>query len=440
MAKPIIKKVVGREILDSRGLPTVEAEVFLADGSVGRASVPSGASTGKFEALELRDKDQNRFSGKGVLRAVANINTVLAQAICGLSALDQETVDNAMCEVDGTENKANLGANAILAVSLATARAAAQSQNLPLYRYLASIDDLPGPLKTEENFTLPVPMFNILNGGLHADNNLDIQEYILMPVGAPCFAEALRMGSEIFHSLKSLLKSKGFSTLVGDEGGFAPNLQSNEQAFQLILQAGVQAGYTPGDDFFLAADIASSSWFKEKGKYIQPKSKQKFSAQELIELYKKWTKKYPIISLEDGLAEEDWQNWEKLSREFKDKVQLVGDDLFVTNLKRLRKGIDLGIANSILIKLNQIGTLSETIATINLAKLNNMTAVISHRSGETEDSFIADLAVGLSTGQIKSGSLSRSERLVKYNQLLRIEEELGNKAVYAGKEAFYNLK
>lgn len=439
MSDKTIQKVQAREILDSRGWPTVEADVTLEDGSIGRASVPSGASTGQFEALELRDGDKTRYEGKGVLKAVNNVNSVIAPEIIGMDATNQEEIDDKMRALDGTPGKSNLGANAILAVSMACARAAANSKQMPLFRYLAELDGLPGPLKTHANFVLPVPMFNIINGGAHADNSLDIQEYIIMPVGAKNFSEGLRMGSEIFHALKKLLKNQNMVTTVGDEGGFAPNFKDDEAAMAAIVEAGKSAGYVPGKDFYLALDVASSEWKTIDG-YKQPKSGKTFSAKELIALYESWLKKYPIISIEDGLAEEDWGNWEILTKDLGHKVQLVGDDLFVTNVERLQKGINLGVANSILIKVNQIGTLSETIAAINLAKLKGMTAVVSHRSGETEDTFIADLVVGLSTGQIKSGSLSRSERLAKYNQLLRIEEELGANAEYAGKGAFYNLK
>jgi len=435
----IIKDIHARQILDSRGNPTVEADVILEDGSIGRAGVPSGASTGKFEALELRDEDPKKFGGKGVLKAVANVEEKIKPALLGMDAEDQKAIDEKMIALDGTENKANLGANAILAVSMACAVASAKAKKVSLWKYLATKDDLPGPLFTEERFVLPVPMFNVLNGGKHVEGGVDFQEFIVMPVGAPTFAEALRMGAEIFHSLKKLLKDMGQTTAVGDEGGFAPRLETNEKAFEIIVKAGENAGYKPHEDFEIAADIASSSFY-EDGVYNLALENRKLTSVEMIDYIKMLVEKYPIISIEDGLAEEDWDNWVTLTKELGKKVQLVGDDLFVTNTKRLQKGIEMGVANSILIKVNQIGSLSETIAAINMAKLNKMTAVVSHRSGETEDTFIADLVVGLSTGQIKSGSLSRSERLCKYNQLLRIEEELGEKAKYAGKDAFYNLK
>jgi enolase len=434
-----IKDIRARQILDSRGNPTVEADVILEDGTLGRAAVPSGASTGIFEALELRDGDKTKFDGKGVLKAVANVEEKIKVALIGMDAEDQKAIDDKMIELDGTENKSNLGANAILSVSLAAAVASANAKKIPLWKYLSTKDNLPGPLFSEEKFVLPVPMFNVLNGGKHVEGGIDFQEYIVMPVGAPTFAEALRMGAEIFHSLKKLLKDMGQTTAVGDEGGFAPRLESNERAFEIIVQAGENAGYKPNDDFAIATDIAASSFY-ENGLYNLSLENRKLTALEMIDYIKTLCEKYPIISVEDGLAEEDWDNWVILTKELGNKIQLIGDDLFVTNTKRLQKGIEMGISNSILIKVNQIGTLSETIAAVNMAKLNKMTAVVSHRSGETEDTFIADLVVGLSTGQIKSGSLSRSERLCKYNRLLRIEEELGEKAKYAGKEAFYNLK
>ena len=425
-----IEKVIGREIIDSRGNPTVEAEVYLLDGTVGRGAAPSGASTGEFEALELRDGDKSRFGGKGVTKAVENINTVINDALKGVDASDIYAVDAAMIAADGTKDKSNLGANAILAVSIASACAAANALAIPLYRFLGGVN----------GNKLPVPMMNILNGGAHAANTVDVQEFMIMPVGAPSFKEALRWCAEVFHALAALLKSKGLATSVGDEGGFAPDLASDEEAIQYILEAVKDAGYEPGKDFMIAMDAASSEWKGErKGEYVLPKAGTKFTSEELIEHWKKLVDKYPIISIEDALDEEDWEGWQKLTAELGDKVQLVGDDLFVTNTERLSKGIELGCGNSILIKLNQIGSVSETLEAIKMAHKAGYTAISSHRSGETEDTTIADLAVALNTCQIKTGAPSRSERVAKYNQLLRIEEELGASAVYPGKAAF-NVK
>ena len=425
-----IEKVIGREIIDSRGNPTVEAEVYLLDGTVGRGAAPSGASTGEFEALELRDGDKSRFGGKGVTKAVENINTVINDALKGVDASDIYAVDAAMIAADGTKDKSNLGANAVLAVSIASARAAANALEIPLYRFLGGVN----------GNRLPVPMMNILNGGAHAANTVDVQEFMIMPVGAPSFKEALRWCAEVFHALAALLKSKGLATSVGDEGGFAPDLASDEEAIQYILDAVKDAGYEPGKDFMIAMDAASSEWKGEKkGEYVLPKAGTKFTSEELIEHWKKLVEKYPIISIEDALDEEDWEGWQKLTAELGDKVQLVGDDLFVTNTERLSKGIELGCGNSILIKLNQIGSVSETLEAIKMAHKAGYTAISSHRSGETEDTTIADLAVALNTCQIKTGAPSRSERVAKYNQLLRIEEELGASAVYPGKAAF-NVK
>lgn len=425
-----IEKVVGREILDSRGNPTVEAEVTLVDGTVARGTAPSGASTGEFEALELRDGDKSRYLGKGVSKAVENINTVINDTVAGMDASDIYAVDKAMIEADGTKDKSKLGANAILAVSIATARAAATALDIPLYRFLGGIS----------GNRLPVPMMNILNGGAHAANTVDVQEFMIMPVGAPSFKECLRWCAEVFHALASLLKSKGLATSVGDEGGFAPNLAGDEEAIQYILEAVKNAGYEPGKDFMIAMDAASSEWKGEKkGEYVLPKAGTKFTSAELIEHWKKLVEKYPIISIEDALDEEDWEGWQQLTKELGDKVQLVGDDLFVTNTERLSKGIKLGCGNSILIKLNQIGSVSETLEAIKMAHKAGYTAISSHRSGETADTTIADLAVALNTCQIKTGAPSRSERVAKYNQLLRIEELLGDSAVYPGMDAF-NVK
>ncbi|WP_410080637.1 phosphopyruvate hydratase [Ruminococcus sp.] len=422
-----IVKVIGREILDSRGNPTVEAEVYLADGTVGRGTAPSGASTGEFEALELRDSDKGRYGGKGVTKAVENINTAINDAVCGLDASDIYAVDKAMIKADGTKDKSKLGANAILAVSIAAARAASISLDIPLYRFLGGIS----------GNRLPVPMMNILNGGAHAANTVDVQEFMIMPVGAPSFKEALRWCAEVFHALAALLKSKGLATSVGDEGGFAPDLASDEEAIQYILEAVKNAGYEPGKDFMIAMDAASSEWKgSKKGEYVLPKAGTKFTSAELIEHWKKLVEKYPIISIEDALDEEDWEGWQLLTKELGGKVQLVGDDLFVTNTERLAKGISLGCGNSILIKLNQIGSVSETLEAIKMAHKAGYTAISSHRSGETADTTIADLAVALNTCQIKTGAPSRSERVAKYNQLLRIEEELGESAVYPQMGAF----
>ena len=423
-----IEKVIGREIIDSRGNPTVEAEVYLADGTIGRGAAPSGASTGEFEALELRDGDKERFGGKGVSKAVNNINTVINDVLKGVDASDIYAVDAAMLKADGTKDKSNLGANAILAVSIASCRAAATALEIPLYRFLGGVN----------GNRLPVPMMNILNGGAHAANTVDVQEFMIMPAGAESFREGLRWCTEVFHALAALLKSRGLATSVGDEGGFAPDLGSDEEAIECILEAIRKAGYEPGKDFVLAMDAASSEWKGEKkGEYILPKCGRKYTSAELVEHWKKLCEKYPIYSIEDGLDEEDWEGWQVLTRELGGKVQLVGDDLFVTNTERLSKGISLGCGNSILIKLNQIGSVSETLEAIKMAHNAGYTAVTSHRSGETEDTTIADLAVALNTCQIKTGAPSRSERVAKYNQLLRIEEELGASAVYQGKKAFH---
>ena len=425
-----IEKVIGREIIDSRGNPTVEAEVWLADGTVGRGAAPSGASTGEFEALELRDGDKGRFGGKGVSKAVENINTTINEALVGLDAADTYAVDAAMLQADGTKDKSNLGANAILAVSIAAARAAAASLDLPLYRFLGGVS----------GNKLPVPMMNILNGGAHAANTVDVQEFMIMPAGAPSFREGLRWCTEVFHALQALLKDKGLATSVGDEGGFAPDLASDEEAIQYILAAIEKAGYQPGRDFVLAMDAASSEWKgSKKGEYRLPKCGKVFTSEELVAHWKQLVEKYPIYSIEDGLDEEDWEGWQQMTKELGGKVQLVGDDLFVTNTERLAKGIALGCGNSILIKLNQIGSVSETLEAIKMAHKAGYTAIASHRSGETEDTTIADLAVALNTCQIKTGAPSRSERVAKYNQLLRIEEDLGAAAQYPGFGAF-NIK
>ena len=424
-----IEKVIGREILDSRGNPTVEAEVYLINGTVGRGTAPSGASTGEFEALELRDGDKDRYLGKGVQKAVENINTTINDVLVGLDASDTYAVDAAMIKADGTKDKSNLGANAILAVSIAAARAAAIALDIPLYRFLGGV----------QGNKLPVPMMNILNGGAHADSAVDTQEFMIMPVGAPTFKESLRWCAEVFHKLRSLIKDMGDVTAVGDEGGFAPNqLKSDEEAIEKILEAIKAAGFEPGEDFMIAMDAASSEWKSEKGKgfYKQPKSGKEFTSDELIAHWEALVDKYPIISIEDGLDEEDWEGWQRMTEKIGDKVQLVGDDLFVTNTERLSKGIKLGAANSILIKLNQIGSVSETLEAIKMAHKAGYTAISSHRSGETADTTIADLAVALNTCQIKTGAPSRSERVAKYNQLLRIEEELGASAVYPQKDAF----
>jgi enolase len=425
-----IEQVQAREILDSRGNPTVEAEVVLADGEIGRAAVPSGASTGEHEAVELRDGDAQRYGGKGVLKAVENVNEIIAPALEGFDALDQAEVDRALIDLDGTSTKSRLGANALLAVSMATARAAASHLELPLYRYLG------GP----NSRTLPVPMMNIINGGAHADNNVDFQEFMVVPAGAPSFSEALRTGAEIFHTLKKILKGKNYATSVGDEGGFAPNFRSNEEAIETVVEAIRAAGYKPGKDVLLALDPAASEFY-ENGVYVFKKSDgRKLTSEEMVSYWKNWCENYPIVSIEDGLAQNDWDGWKLLTNELGNRVQLVGDDLFVTNTKFLQKGIDLGVANSILIKVNQIGTLTETLDCIELAQRNKRTAVISHRSGETEDPFIADLAVATNAGQIKTGSLSRTDRIAKYNQLLRIEEDLRGSARYPGKKAYFQLE
>jgi enolase len=428
----IIEWVEAREILDSRGNPTVEVEVHLESGCMGRAAVPSGASTGEHEAVELRDGDKTRYLGKGVIKAVENVNNAIASEIVGLDALNQVDVDRTMIAKDGTDNKGKLGANAILGVSLATARAAAEYLDLPLYKYLG----------TYHASVLPVPMANIINGGAHADNSVDFQEFMVMPVGATSFREAVRTLAEIFHNLKAVLKGKGYSTAVGDEGGFAPNLKSNEEAIEVILQALDKAGYKPVEDVLIALDPAASEFYdKGKKKYVFKKSdKRELSSEEMVDFWAEWADKYPIVSMEDSMAEDDWQGWKLLTDRLGKKVQLVGDDLFVTNTARLRQGIEQGVANSILIKVNQIGTLTETYEAVEMAKRAGYTAVVSHRSGETEDAFIADLVVALETGQIKTGSLSRSDRLAKYNQLLRIEDHLGSIANYPGMEAFYSIR
>jgi enolase len=421
-----IDDIHAREILDSRGNPTIEAEVTLVGGEVGRAAVPSGASTGEHEAVELRDAEAKRYGGKGVLQAVRNVNEIIAPELCEFDALDQAEIDSALIALDGTPTKSKLGANALLAVSLATARAAAAYLEIPLYRYLG------GPNAR----TLPVPMMNIINGGAHADNNVDFQEFMIVPVGAETFSESLRLGTEIFHKLKNVLKKKGYATSVGDEGGFAPNLRSNEEAIETILEAIAQAGYAAGKDCLLALDPAASEFY-DGASYVFKKSDQrKLTSEQMVEFWQGWVKNYPIISIEDGMAENDWTGWKTMTDELGERIQLVGDDLFVTNTEFLRRGIELGVANSILIKVNQIGTLTETLDCIELAKTHGRTAVISHRSGETEDSFIADLAVATNAGQIKTGSLSRSDRIAKYNQLLRIEEDLGGAARYPGRAAF----
>jgi len=425
-----IEDVVAREVLDSRGNPTVEVEIFLEDGTIGSAIVPSGASTGIHEAVELRDGDKSRYLGKGVLKAVENVNSVIADRIIGYNVFDQVGLDKFLIELDGTENKGNLGANAILAVSLAAANAAANSLGLPLFNYIGGVN---GKL-------LPTPMMNIINGGSHADNTVDIQEFMIMPVGAPSFREALRIGAEVFHNLKSVLKGRGLNTAVGDEGGFAPDLATNEDAIKVIIEAIEKAGYQPGSDVKIALDVAASEFFDANKKIYDLKGEGvKRTAAEMVEYYEMLVSKYPVISIEDGLAEDDWDGWKLLTDKLGKKIQLVGDDLFVTNTKRLAEGIKKGIANSILIKVNQIGTLTETLDAIEMAKKAGYTAIVSHRSGETEDVTIADIVVGVNAGQIKTGSLSRTDRVAKYNQLLRIEELLDDGAVYAGMDAFYNL-
>ncbi len=427
-----IVDVLGREIIDSRGNPTVEVEVVLEDGTMGRAAVPSGASTGVHEACELRDGDKDRYLGKGVEKAVSNVNTELAECLIGMNALDQVSIDKAMIELDGTPNKGRLGANAILGCSLAVAKAAAESLGTSLYNYIGGVNAK----------TLPVPMMNILNGGAHATNNVEIQEFMIMPVGACCWKKALQMCAEVFHQLKKTLKDNGTPAAgVGDEGGYAPNLKKDEDALKVIVQAISEAGYKPGEDFMIAIDAASSEWWDDEQKcYIQPKSGKKLTQQQLVNMWKKFADTYPIISLEDGMAEDDWEGWAMLTKAIGSKVQLVGDDLFVTNVARLSDGISKGVANSILIKVNQIGTLTETLDAIQMANRAGYTAIVSHRSGETEDATIADIAVATNAGQIKTGAPSRTDRVAKYNQLLRIEEELGDAAVYLGKDAFFNVK
>ena len=427
-----IVDVLSREILDSRGNPTVEVEVYLEDGSMGRAAVPSGASTGIYEACELRDGDKSRYNGKGVENAVKNANTEIAECLIGMNVLDQVAIDKALIELDGTPNKARLGANAILGASLACAKAAAESLGVSLYNYIGGVNAK----------QLPVPMMNILNGGAHATNNVEIQEFMVMPVGAPTFREALRMCAEVFHQLKTTLKENGTPAAgVGDEGGYAPNLKKDEDALKVIVQAVEEAGYKPGEDFMIAIDAASSEWWNEEEKlYIQPKSGKKLTQQQLVNMWKKFADNYPIVSLEDGMAETDWEGWAMLTRAIGDRVQLVGDDLFVTNVERLSTGIEKKVGNAILIKVNQIGTLTETLDAIQMANRAGYTAIVSHRSGETEDATIADIAVALNAGQIKTGAPSRTDRVAKYNQLLRIEEELGDVAEYPGKKAFFNLK
>ena len=425
-----IVDIVGREILDSRGNPTVECDVLLESGVMGRAAVPSGASTGSREAIELRDGDKSRYLGKGVLKAVQHVNTEISEAIMGLDASEQAFLDRTLIDLDGTENKSRLGANAMLAVSMAVARAAAEESGLPLYRYFGGM----------AGNQLPVPMMNVINGGAHANNSIDLQELMIIPVGAPSFREALRWGAEVFHALKKIIDAKGMSTAVGDEGGFAPNVENHEAAIQMILEAIDKAGYTAGEQIALGLDCAASEFYKD-GKYVlEGEGGIQLTAEQWTDMLATWVDKYPIISIEDGMAEGDWDGWKHITEKLGDKVQLVGDDLFVTNTKILKEGIDKGIANSILIKINQIGTLTETFAAIEMAKRAGYTAVISHRSGETEDSTISDIAVGLNAGQIKTGSLSRSDRMAKYNQLLRIEEDLGDVAVYPGRAAFYNLR
>jgi enolase len=427
----LITDIYAREVLDSRGNPTVEVEVWTENDSFGRALVPSGASTGAFEAVELRDGDKERYLGKGVMNAVNNVNDIIAEEIIGMDVFDQGAIDRVMIELDGTPNKSKLGANAILGVSLAVARAAADELGMPLYQYVGGVNAK----------TLPVPMSNILNGGEHADNNVDIQEFMVMPVGAVCFREGLRMVAEIFHNLKAVLKSKGLNTAVGDEGGFAPNLSSNEEALKTIVEAIEKAGYKPGEEVMLALDVAASEMYDEDKKVYNLKGEGRtLTVNEMIDYYEELVNKYPIISIEDGLAEDDWDGWKQLTERLGNRIQLVGDDLFVTNTERLKKGIELGVANSVLVKLNQIGTLTETLDTIEMAKINGYTAVISHRSGETEDTTIADLAVATNAGQIKTGAPSRTDRVAKYNQLLRIEDMLGFESVYKGRKSFYNLK
>ena len=424
-----IVDVVARQILDSRCFPTVEVEVYLEDGSTGRAAVPSGASTGMYEAVELRDGNKNNYQGKSVLKAVENVNEVIANRLIGHNVYDQVGIDKLLIELDGTENKGKLGANAILGVSLAVANAAAASLDMPLYRYIGGVNAK----------VLPVPMMNILNGGSHADNSVDLQEFMVMPAGAESFSEALRMCAEVYHTLKKILHHKGYSTAIGDEGGFAPNLKSNREALDVIVEAIVKAGYKPGEDMFIAIDAASSEYYKD-GKYVLEHEGKTFTSEEMVNFFEDWVNEYPIISIEDGMAEEDWEGWKHMTERLGKKVQLVGDDLFVTNTKRLEKGIDMGVANSILIKLNQIGTLTETLNAIEMANRAGYTAVVSHRSGETEDTTISDLVVAVNAGQIKTGAPARSERVAKYNQLLRIAEELDEVAEYRGRDAFFNIR
>ena len=426
MVKTAITEIRAREILDSRGNPTISTQVFLSSGTVGKAAVPSGASTGTHEALELRDGDLSRYFGKGVLKAVANVEEIIAPHIVGLDALDQEEIDKRLIQLDGTPSKKKLGANAILSVSMAAAQAAAQAMSLPLYNYLGK----------KETYRLPVPLINILNGGSHADNNVDIQEFMIVPAGSPNFSEAIRISAEVFHHLKKILQKKDYSTAVGDEGGFAPNLKSNEEALELILESIQKAGYRPGEDIFLAIDVAASEFFTDKKYFFKKSDGSKRSSDEMVNFYESLVQKYPIISIEDGFAEDDWEGWKLMTEVLGHRIQIVGDDIFVTNLERFKKGVEKKIGNSILIKLNQIGTLSETIETIRYAHEKEYSTVISHRSGETEDTFIADLSVAVDSGQIKTGSLSRSERVAKYNRLLEIEEELKDKGTYAGSQVF----
>ncbi len=431
LAKPKIQKIKAREILDSRGNPTIEVDVILSDGTLGRAQVPSGASTGENEALELRDGDKNRYMGKGVLKAVNNVNNIIAKKLKGMDASKQQEIDNLMIQLDGTKTKSNLGANAILGVSLACCCASANFYNLPLYKYIRKVYGI-----KEKEYVLPVPMMNVLNGGKHADNNVDLQEFMIVPAGKKSFSESLRCGVEVFHSLKAVLKTKGYITSVGDEGGFAPNLSSNEEALELLVEAITKAGYTPGKDVFIALDPAASEFYDDFYVLLGEKTDKEKTSQQMVEFYEKLVEKYPIVSIEDGLAEDDWDGWKLLTEKLGSKIQLVGDDIFVTNPEIFKKGIEEKIGNAILIKLNQIGTLTETIQTIMLAYKNNYKAIISHRSGETENTFIADLAVAVNTGQIKTGSASRTDRICKYNQLLRIEEELGKKAVFLGSKVY----
>ena len=424
-----IVDIVGRQILDSRCFPTVEVEVYLDDGTMGRAAVPSGASTGIYEAVELRDGDKSDYMGKSVRKAVQNVNDTIAEELIGCNVFDQTYIDKTLIELDGTDNKGKLGANAILGVSLACAQAAANSLQIPLYQYIGGVNAK----------VLPVPMMNIINGGSHADNSVDLQEFMVMPVGAKTFSCALKMCAEVYHTLKKILNEKGYSTGIGDEGGFAPNLKSNEEAIEVIIEAITKAGYKPGEDVFIAIDAASSEYYKD-GKYVLEHEGRTLSSAEMVDFFEEWVNKYPIISIEDGMAEEDWDGWKLMTERLGKKVQLVGDDLFVTNTERLEKGIQLGVANSILIKLNQIGTLTETLNAIEMANRAGYTAVVSHRSGETEDTTIADLVVAVNAGQIKTGAPARSERVAKYNQLIRIEEELEDVAEYRGKKAFFNIK